>query len=149
MLVTSFVHRQSCLEEWVRRCEQVGVACSNPFHLSSTLGDAVKTRAWHLAGLPVDAFSVDNAIIVTHARRWPLMIDPQGESRGGDHPSRKLFLLHFYIVRKYATVSFGCVLRARRVFVIVERGGFETSSIERPRYFPYSVYFTGKSPVFS
>ncbi|CAG0885871.1 unnamed protein product [Darwinula stevensoni] len=72
--------RQSCLEEWVRRCEQVGVACSNPFHLSSTLGDAVKTRAWHLAGLPVDAFSVDNAIIVTHARRWPLMIDPQGQA---------------------------------------------------------------------
>ncbi|CAG0907579.1 unnamed protein product, partial [Darwinula stevensoni] len=72
--------RQSCLEEWVRRCEQVGVACSNPFHLSSTLGDAVKTRAWHLAGLPVDVFSVDNAIIVTHARRWPLMIDPQGQA---------------------------------------------------------------------
>ena len=38
----------------------------------------MKIRAWNIAGLPVDAFSVDNGIIVDNARRWPLMIDPQG-----------------------------------------------------------------------
>ena len=28
-------------------------------------------------GLPTDSVSVDNAVMVTSSRRWPLMIDPQ------------------------------------------------------------------------
>ena len=40
----------------------------------------MKIRAWNIAGLPVDSFSVDNGIIVDNARRWPLMIDPQGQA---------------------------------------------------------------------
>ena len=43
-----------------------------------TLGEPVRIRDWQIAGLPVDAFSVDNGIIVSSTRRWPLMIDPQG-----------------------------------------------------------------------
>lgn len=39
----------------------------------------MKIRAWNIAGLPVDSFSVDNGIIVSKSRRWPLMIDPQGK----------------------------------------------------------------------
>jgi dynein heavy chain len=48
--------------------------------LTNTLGDPVKIRAWQIAGLPVDAFSVDNGIIVDNSRRWPLCIDPQGQA---------------------------------------------------------------------
>ena len=48
------------------------------FAVNNTLGDPVKIRAWNIAGLPVDAFSIDNGIIVSNSRRWPLMIDPQG-----------------------------------------------------------------------
>lgn len=33
-----------------------------------------------LAGLPADGFSIDNAIILSKSRRWPLMIDPQGQA---------------------------------------------------------------------
>lgn len=40
----------------------------------------MKIRAWHIAGLPVDSFSVDNGIIVGNSRRWPLCIDPQGQA---------------------------------------------------------------------
>jgi dynein heavy chain len=56
------------------------IPCSEQFSLSSTLGDAVKIRAWQIACLPVDAFSIDNGIIVTNSRRWPLFIDPQGQA---------------------------------------------------------------------
>lgn len=56
------------------------VPCSGVFSLVSTLGDPIKIRSWQLAGLPVDTFSADNGIIVTNARRWPLMIDPQAQA---------------------------------------------------------------------
>jgi hypothetical protein len=34
-------------------------------------------REWNIAGLPSDSLSEDNGIIVSKARRWSLMIDPQ------------------------------------------------------------------------
>jgi dynein heavy chain len=40
----------------------------------------VLIRDWNIAGLPTDNFSTENAIIVKNARRWPLMIDPQGQA---------------------------------------------------------------------
>ena len=46
----------------------------------NTLGDPVKIREWQLCGLPVDMFSIDNALIAKNAYRWPLMIDPQGQA---------------------------------------------------------------------
>ncbi|XP_037940546.1 dynein heavy chain 3, axonemal-like [Teleopsis dalmanni] len=37
----------------------------------------MQIRAWSLAGLPADNFSVENGIIVTNSNRYSLMIDPQ------------------------------------------------------------------------
>ncbi|CAG0920877.1 unnamed protein product [Notodromas monacha] len=72
--------RRDCVTKWAQDCVDAGIPCSVPFSLSATMGDSVKIRAWHMNGLPVDSFSIDNAIIVTNARRWPLMIDPQGQA---------------------------------------------------------------------
>lgn len=54
------------------------IPCSASFSLITTLGEPVVIRAWNIAGLPVDAFSIENGIIVEKSRRWGLMIDPQG-----------------------------------------------------------------------
>ncbi|KAJ3210279.1 Dynein heavy chain 7, axonemal [Dinochytrium kinnereticum] len=73
-------YRQMCIEDWKKVCVEAGIPCSESFSLSKTLGDPIKIRAWTIAGLPSDSFSVDNGIIVSNARRWPLMIDPQGQA---------------------------------------------------------------------
>jgi len=37
-------------------------------------------RSWQLVGLPSDSLSTQNAIMMDTARRWPLLIDPQGQA---------------------------------------------------------------------
>ncbi|KAK2577836.1 hypothetical protein KPH14_001102, partial [Odynerus spinipes] len=74
----SFRVRQTA--EWVELCTNLEVICTKDFVLRDILGDPVLIRAWNIFGLPSDAFSVDNGIIVTNARRWPLMIDPQNQA---------------------------------------------------------------------
>jgi dynein heavy chain len=58
-------------------CKKFNIPSSEKFALEDTLGDPVKIRNWGVQGLPVDGYSIDNGIIVSNARRWPLMIDPQ------------------------------------------------------------------------
>ena len=48
--------------------------------LQAVLGDPIKIRDWTIDGLPNDTFSIDNGIMVSKARRWPLFIDPQGQA---------------------------------------------------------------------
>lgn len=71
---------QTVIKEWHDLCQKKTIPCSKHFTLNATLGEPVAIRAWNIAGLPIDAFSVDNGIIVSKSRRWPLMIDPQGRS---------------------------------------------------------------------
>ncbi|XP_046888652.1 dynein axonemal heavy chain 3 [Hypomesus transpacificus] len=73
-------YRVDCQRQWHQLCQQKTVPCSEDFTLSNTLGNQVSIRAWQIAGLPVDSFSTDNGIIVSNSRRWPLMIDPQGQA---------------------------------------------------------------------
>jgi hypothetical protein len=70
---------QELMTGWNKLCTKLGIPCTESFSLIATLGEPIIIRAWNIAGLPVDSFSVDNGIIVTSARRWPLMIDPQGK----------------------------------------------------------------------
>ncbi|KAG8124794.1 hypothetical protein E2320_020258, partial [Naja naja] len=73
-------YRQNQARDWILTCKARGIPCSDDFSLTTTLGEAVKIRAWNIAGLPSDLFSIDNGIIISNARRWPLMIDPQGQA---------------------------------------------------------------------
>ncbi|GCC28735.1 hypothetical protein chiPu_0007169 [Chiloscyllium punctatum] len=73
-------YRQYQTGKWVEQCKEMRIPCSDDFSLTVTLGDAVKIRSWNIAGLPTDSFSIDNGIIISNARRWPLMIDPQGQA---------------------------------------------------------------------
>ncbi|XP_070695267.1 dynein axonemal heavy chain 12 [Pempheris klunzingeri] len=72
--------RQDCTKSWTKLCQSKSIPSSDDFSLSKTLGDPIKIRSWNIAGLPSDSFSIDNGVIVSNSRRWPLMIDPQGQA---------------------------------------------------------------------
>ncbi len=72
--------RQSVVQECVQMLLDQGVACSASYSLTDVLGDPVTVRQWLISGLPNDTLSIENGIIVANARRWPLMIDPQGQA---------------------------------------------------------------------
>ncbi len=73
-------YRQEQTKEWSEMCRKRGIPCSDDFSLNTTLGEPVKIREWTIAGLPTDSFSLENGIVTNNARRWPLMIDPQGQA---------------------------------------------------------------------
>ncbi|XP_030623788.1 dynein heavy chain 12, axonemal [Chanos chanos] len=72
--------RIDCTKAWTKLCKSKNIPSSDDFSLSKTLGEPIKIRAWNIAGLPTDSFSIDNGVIVSNSRRWPLMIDPQGQA---------------------------------------------------------------------
>uniref|UniRef100_G3NCJ3 Dynein axonemal heavy chain 7 n=1 Tax=Gasterosteus aculeatus aculeatus TaxID=481459 RepID=G3NCJ3_GASAC len=76
----TFSYRQDQTEEWMNLSKSREIPCSRNMSLMNSLGDPIKTRAWTIDGLPSDSFSIDNGIIISNARRWPLMIDPQGQA---------------------------------------------------------------------
>ncbi|KAG7311248.1 hypothetical protein JYU34_002280 [Plutella xylostella] len=65
---------------WARACHDCGLVCTLDYSLIKTLGEPVTIQQWNIDGLPSDDFSVNSAIIIRTARRWPLMIDPQGQA---------------------------------------------------------------------
>ncbi|CAB0039603.1 unnamed protein product [Trichogramma brassicae] len=73
-------YRAKQITAWVDLCTKLKVVCTKDFNLRDILGVPILIRAWNIFGLPTDAFSVDNGIIVKNANRWPLMIDPQGQA---------------------------------------------------------------------
>lgn len=86
-------------KSWNQACKQLSIPCSEEFSLIDVLGDPVSIRDWNIAGLPVDSFSVENGIIVTQARRWPLMIDPQGKQQTLIESLKVIFLKNILLFR--------------------------------------------------
>ena len=72
--------RNRIIENWTNECKSRKITCSEDFQLANVLGDPIKIRQDCINGLPTDSFSIDNGVIVDNSRRWPLMIDPQGQA---------------------------------------------------------------------
>ncbi|KAK9829119.1 hypothetical protein WJX72_004004 [[Myrmecia] bisecta] len=73
-------YREKAVHQWSAICKDNRIPCAAEFRMVDILGEPVKIREWVIDGLPNDSFSIDNAIMITKARRWPLLIDPQGQA---------------------------------------------------------------------
>ncbi|KAM6163721.1 dynein axonemal heavy chain 2 [Rhynchocyon petersi] len=65
---------------WMKKIWEQQVPCSPHFTFDNFLSNPTKVRDWNIQGLPSDAFSTENGIIVTRGNRWALMIDPQAQA---------------------------------------------------------------------
>ncbi|XP_016879708.1 dynein axonemal heavy chain 2 isoform X7 [Homo sapiens] len=65
---------------WIGKIWELQVPCSPSFAIDNFLCNPTKVRDWNIQGLPSDAFSTENGIIVTRGNRWALMIDPQAQA---------------------------------------------------------------------
>ena len=73
-------YRAELLQKWTKRCQELTIPVSEDFSLARILSEEVQIREWQENGLPADLLSVDNGIFVFNCRRWPLIIDPQGQA---------------------------------------------------------------------
>lgn len=68
--------RRDLEQNWREKLRELNISHTPQTSLLS-LSDPLLVRTWTQAGLPADNLSIQNAIILSKARRWPLMIDPQ------------------------------------------------------------------------
>ncbi|KAK3925188.1 Dynein heavy chain 7, axonemal [Frankliniella fusca] len=73
-------YRVEAVAKWRDHVIQLKIPASAEFSFVKVLGSEIKTQGWNIHGLPRDAFSIENAIIVDCSKRWSLMVDPQGQA---------------------------------------------------------------------
>ena len=73
-------YREGMVKLWTAAVTQAAIPASKDFDFGTFLAKPTEVQAWKIQGLPADAFSTENGVIVTRGRRWPLMIDPQGQA---------------------------------------------------------------------
>ncbi|RNF14084.1 putative dynein heavy chain [Trypanosoma conorhini] len=73
-------YRSDLLRTWEAELKNHSILHHAQLSVYHTLQDPIVTQGWNVNGLPTDVLSVENAIIMKNARRWPLMIDPQTQA---------------------------------------------------------------------
>ena len=73
-------YRTDLVTKWQKNVKSQELPHTPSFSFSDFLAKPTDVRDWNIQGLPQDAFSTENGVIVTRGRRWALMIDPQGQA---------------------------------------------------------------------
>merc|ERR1719238_453600 len=72
--------RARIVTQWREQLTQAALAHTEGCDIVQTMNDPVQLRMWQLSGLPTDNLSTQNGIMMDRARRWSLLIDPQGQA---------------------------------------------------------------------
>ena len=73
--------RSRLMTKWQGLLKSKSVPFTPNLNVVTMLVDESETAEWSLQGLPSDELSLENAAIVTKARSYPLLIDPQGQGK--------------------------------------------------------------------
>ena len=72
--------RFKLIAEWTEIVKRNGIQISTEFSVKNVLSNDKDIQSWNNQGLSKDAFSTENALIITNSNRWPLIIDPQNQA---------------------------------------------------------------------
>lgn len=73
-------YREDLLQEkWIPFLKSLdpSIPMTEGLDVLTLLTDSATIAVWSNENLPMDRISIENAMILTNAERWPLMIDPQ------------------------------------------------------------------------
>lgn len=73
-------YRQQIIDNWKQKCTELNIPITTNYSIVHTLCSAIQIREWSGYGLPLDNFSQENAAILVNSKRYPLLIDPQGQA---------------------------------------------------------------------
>jgi len=74
-------YRETLVDKlWLPKIVKGGIPINKDFTFITFMAKQTEVREWNLKKLPTDKFSIENGILSLRGRRWPLMIDPQGQA---------------------------------------------------------------------
>lgn len=73
-------YRNRLISHWLELCTNENIPVSENFELTDFLSEPNEIQKWLNKGLPHDKHSIENAVLIKHCRRWPLLIDPQEQA---------------------------------------------------------------------
>jgi dynein heavy chain len=73
-------YRESMTGEWIANVQGASIPMTPKLSVAGFLSDDATVQDWNVKGLPRDTISTENGVMVTRGRRWPLMVDPQGQA---------------------------------------------------------------------
>ena len=73
-------YRVDMTAQWIGVLKRGGVPITPKYSFTSFLANQTDVLDWNIQGLPSDDFSIENGVLVERGLRWPLMVDPQGQS---------------------------------------------------------------------
>jgi dynein heavy chain 1, cytosolic len=75
-----FKTRSNMLKQWQNTLESLGIEFRDDLGIVESLSTASQRLLWVSEGLPGDNLSIENAVILDHSTRFPLVIDPSGQA---------------------------------------------------------------------
>jgi dynein heavy chain 1 len=93
-----FHSRSSMMNQWKKALDLLDIDFRLDLGIVESLSTASQRLTWESEGLPGDGLSLENAVILDHSTRFPLIIDPSGQAIA--------FVLKKYSKEKIQTTSF-------------------------------------------
>jgi len=75
-----FKNRLVMMEKWKNTLEILGIECHDDLGIVESLSTGKQRVEWQSQGLLGDQLSMENGVILDHAVRFPLLIDPSGDA---------------------------------------------------------------------
>ncbi|VEN47384.1 unnamed protein product, partial [Callosobruchus maculatus] len=73
--------RANLVKTWMEILQSKAIPYTSNLNITNMLVENATVSEWTLQGLPNDELSVQNALIVTKSRSYPLLIDPQNQGK--------------------------------------------------------------------